>query len=1735
MNKGESGEFIGFGAFAAPADGPSTLDGASSSDKVTASTAPSSKTMALQPIYTGDNNELSLIFQRIGQKRDATTKVKALNELLAFFADDSEQANKKQKAEALSHFCYLFHTKLFYDNATSIRAASVSCLKEAAVKVPKAWINLTTKVQPEIAGMAFCLQGDPASEVRAAATSFWDTIGGYETTDACNNLKSAFDVGVSGLVTRILTYGRPSAMHEALFAKKNESKLSEAQTEELEEKFERIVGTIVRGFQRWLSIPHEESSEVAVDSKLLWKHLSSNKSSIRRNAYELLVLCCQNAQYLVNPDKIEKQLAQNLSSEKDPSVIPIMIETVLAFLSFLPNDERQGVVEASFVKPVMKLLKRGCYGAPASKWAPAILAFVAMPPNLAVRISVLESLWEGRTSVIGTADTLEVGLATAESSSFLLAKTEEDTKNSADAIAKKIADCWVGTLHLYLTCEASGVSRSVHRRLAKSLASQVIQLESASLNEKTTIAKVKDYLWKDQVLKSLTAPGSNQAHIAILLSELEAAILSKQSNPLSHGENDRELFTLLASKFQHDLTEYQCNKSLLPQASTYDCWIPTFGIVRPDILFASHLERSVEDFFKKDLLRWLVLHTSTTSAVRDAELTKKAFLLLQKYWQQVASIWPVLLEGLIECHCDMELLTCGLSVLLEGDCPAEEIRCLPLDSFCITVAKESVEELDQPESDEDLSQATEIHAELYGQTKGFLRFCSGVSGTTLIGDGVYDEWLKYACQTGKTLHAEETKNPVLEVLVELTRVSTKWDESPSDQLIVESWKHGGQLWESVAQDIMALPGSASTFVQTAKQFLSSSILACDESKHMDDKRLVANRWARLAFRLWGFCKAGTAKGLNGVPPANISAVGLDDLSFWSRHQSYDPTDIIHLSLLSLMEQMSDMRDRLSLFENVEDMNHRQLLVQIFTSLSAGSSGLDLVQAASASQRLDNCSALLELLGGSELPVAVLRSLVDETIRQAASDESYRTGKLIAVLSQLLNLLAPMPTFYDKAVIPKITAADIEEGEEYYYLPDTKHPELVDKVTILKVHRDIPSELYFTIVIEKDGKRQERQTVAERLRPYPDYSPPRENQSFDVKKHRDIRKEYAQSLFDSLIKPFYKRWTSVSFETLNIILSQCGLGLDTTDRGIGSNRFEIFKILSETQEQLVNSLRTAEDDHSRTVDLLWSLVVALGYGVNARRSPEIMLQINFDATRSISELLQHFSKHGYSVDSRLNVATIAFLTVTLPSIDDNELLKELRSISHGLSLSVLAETDSRTFCSSHIVALRAISATQTLDLPPDPSEDDIYSKILELFVGSSKPSSPSNGILFEVIDGALKHKPSAIASAAKANSNTLVSSLFTASKRSVALRILCCFAESEVPLFEEPPELLNDHTQKLVEKWEASMIEEEKEELDEDVRIVAQFIPERLMNEVEQWYNTQSEDRDESELAVSGRFVSWLCFLRFAQMVSSKDSFNRQAFISYVGRSNALVAILGDAVAFAQLEKGNKKSSTDEFNPHAETDVLSGEISQLAKLVIFRSIEIFPTLTKHWWEMDCPKYSSQNVLAFVESSVSMEILKGQLSEIGKAEAFGDMNVTGNSASREVTATYVQDDFTLSVIIKLPLSFPFRRAEVDCSKTLGVPESRWKRWALQITMMLNNQGGTLQDALLLWKENVDKEFEGVEPCPICYSVLHVKTHKLPEMECKTCCNRFHTDCLTQWFRNSGKSACVICQQPWSGTRV
>uniref|UniRef100_A0A8D2JPD7 E3 ubiquitin-protein ligase listerin n=1 Tax=Sciurus vulgaris TaxID=55149 RepID=A0A8D2JPD7_SCIVU len=80
--------------------------------------------------------------------------------------------------------------------------------------------------------------------------------------------------------------------------------------------------------------------------------------------------------------------------------------------------------------------------------------------------------------------------------------------------------------------------------------------------------------------------------------------------------------------------------------------------------------------------------------------------------------------------------------------------------------------------------------------------------------------------------------------------------------------------------------------------------------------------------------------------------------------------------------------------------------------------------------------------------------------------------------------------------------------------------------------------------------------------------------------------------------------------------------------------------------------------------------------------------------------------------------------------------------------------------------------------------------------------------------------------------------------------------------------------------------------------------------------------------------------------------------------------------------------------------------------------------------------------------------------------------------------------------------------------------WLPW--QMVFVIRMEG------LALWKNNVDKRFEGVEDCMICFSVIHGFNYSLPKKACRTCKKKFHSACLYKWFTSSNKSTCPLCRE-------
>lgn len=103
--------------------------------------------------------------------------------------------------------------------------------------------------------------------------------------------------------------------------------------------------------------------------------------------------------------------------------------------------------------------------------------------------------------------------------------------------------------------------------------------------------------------------------------------------------------------------------------------------------------------------------------------------------------------------------------------------------------------------------------------------------------------------------------------------------------------------------------------------------------------------------------------------------------------------------------------------------------------------------------------------------------------------------------------------------------------------------------------------------------------------------------------------------------------------------------------------------------------------------------------------------------------------------------------------------------------------------------------------------------------------------------------------------------------------------------------------------------------------------------------------------------------------------------------------------------------------------------------------------------------------------------------------------------------VEDGAKLELLVRLAAAAPLQPAEVACRRKVGINDTRLRKWLLSISAFLRHQNQNVADAILLWKRNVDIEFEGVEPCLICYSVISTTNSALPRLECRTCHVRFH----------------------------
>lgn len=178
------------------------------------------------------------------------------------------------------------------------------------------------------------------------------------------------------------------------------------------------------------------------------------------------------------------------------------------------------------------------------------------------------------------------------------------------------------------------------------------------------------------------------------------------------------------------------------------------------------------------------------------------------------------------------------------------------------------------------------------------------------------------------------------------------------------------------------------------------------------------------------------------------------------------------------------------------------------------------------------------------------------------------------------------------------------------------------------------------------------------------------------------------------------------------------------------------------------------------------------------------------------------------------------------------------------------------------------------------------------------------------------------------------------------------------------------------------------------------------------------------------------------------------------------------------------------------------------------LRILPAVVRKWWQNKNPRQASlldKITTNFVSSQLCQEELRAL---IDKKEKHENMNIKVHPTSREVHATYSIDEARMELIITLPINHPLGAVKVESGRQIG-GRVQARDLVMQLTLFLTHQNGSIMDGLSLWKRNLDRKFEGVEECFICYSVLHQDTCKLPHLSCKTCKKKFHGPCLVSFF--------------------
>lgn len=186
-----------------------------------------------------------------------------------------------------------------------------------------------------------------------------------------------------------------------------------------------------------------------------------------------------------------------------------------------------------------------------------------------------------------------------------------------------------------------------------------------------------------------------------------------------------------------------------------------------------------------------------------------------------------------------------------------------------------------------------------------------------------------------------------------------------------------------------------------------------------------------------------------------------------------------------------------------------------------------------------------------------------------------------------------------------------------------------------------------------------------------------------------------------------------------------------------------------------------------------------------------------------------------------------------------------------------------------------------------------------------------------------------------------------------------------------------------------------------------------------------------------------------------------------------------------------------------------ENDRYAAFLYAESLRTIPAVVRKWWHASSTRKAqlvekvTQNYVSPILCQQDLTVLTSKKEKDGK----DNMQIRVLMQSREVFATYSLEEAKMELSISLPSNYPLGAIKIDSTKHIA-GKLQAREIVKQLSIYLTHQNGRLYDGISIWKRNLDRKYEGVEECYVCYSVINQDTCQLPRLTCKTCKKKFHS---------------------------